>query len=97
MRCDGSCRSQRLFELTFADVFVGLVPFDAAPGDRRHVVADELERQAVDELRLGRTRTKELFIRRLGPGVGKPEPVDLAIEKLGEEERAAVKEIFDQF
>lgn len=28
---------------------------------------------------------------------GKPEPVDLAIEKLGEEERAAVKEIFDQF
>jgi diguanylate cyclase (GGDEF)-like protein len=28
---------------------------------------------------------------------GKPEPVELALEKLGEEERAAVKEIFDQF
>jgi diguanylate cyclase (GGDEF)-like protein len=28
---------------------------------------------------------------------GKPEPVELALEKLGEEERAAMKEIFDQF
>jgi diguanylate cyclase (GGDEF)-like protein len=28
---------------------------------------------------------------------GKPEPVDLALEKLGEEEMLAVKEIFDQF
>ena len=36
-------------------------------------------------------------IRGQGYLFGKPEPVDLALEKLGEEEMLAVKEIFDQF
>jgi EAL domain-containing protein (putative c-di-GMP-specific phosphodiesterase class I) len=36
-------------------------------------------------------------IRGQGYLFGKPEPVELALEKLGEEERAAMKEMFEQF
>jgi diguanylate cyclase (GGDEF)-like protein len=55
-------------------------------------VAEFVESEAVAR------RLQSLGIRR-GQGYlfGKPEPVELALEKLGEEEQAAVKEMFEQF
>ena len=55
-------------------------------------------RRIVARLRTQQRRLQMLgVIRGQGYLFGKPEPVDLALEKLGEEEMLAVKEIFDQF
>jgi len=58
---------------------------------RLDTVAEFVETEAVAR------RLQSLGVAR-GQGYlfGKPEPVEFALEKLGEEERAAVKEIFDQ-